>query len=313
MKIKDTTINIIKGDITELVIDAIVNPSSYELKMADGLAAVIKKKGGEEIEIDAMAKGPIRVGDAVSTHAGKLKANHIIHTVTVTSDRKTDDEILRRSIVSALKRADELEIHSLAFPALGCGTGGFPVLGAGKIMVQEIVKFLKNPDRQLKQITFCLFDEQTFDVFDQGVRGYIHHLQAVLGPGPYVTVDVIIEMSHGIVLIERSNPPYGWALPGGFVDYGETLEQAAVREAKEETNLGLADLRQFHTYSDPARDPRFHTISTVFIACGKGNPRSGSDAKGLKIVPFEELPTLEYAFDHKQIIKEYLVERDFDY
>ncbi len=311
MKIKDTTINIIKGDITELTVDAIVNPANYQLSMKEGLAAVIKEKGGEEIEIDAMAKGPIKVGDAVSTHAGKLKASHIIHTVTVTSSQKTDDEILRRAIVSALKRADELEIHSMAFPALGCGVGGFPVLGAGKIMVQEIVKFLKNPDRHLKQITFCLHDEEIFDVFDQGVRGYIHHLQAVLGPGPYVTVDIIIEMPQGIVLIERSNPPYGWALPGGFVDYGETLEQAAIREAKEETNLDLADLRQFHTYSDPHRDPRFHTISTAFIAQGKGFPRSGSDAKGLQIVPYEELPTLEYAFDHKDIIKEYLVEREF--
>ena len=94
-------------------------------------------------------------------------------------------------------------------------------------------------------------------------------------------------------------------LPGGFLDYGESLETAAKREAKEETNLDLADLRQFHTYSEMGRDPRFQTISTVFIAKGKGTPQFGDDAKGLKIVPYEELSNLEYAFDHKQIIEDY--------
>ena len=102
------------------------------------------------------------------------------------------------------------------------------------------------------------------------MRGYIDHVVRKLGSGPYVTVDIIIETLQGIVLIERSNPPYGWALPGGFVDYGESLEEAAAREAKEETNLDLVDLRQFHTYSAPGRDPRFHTITTVFIAEGQG-------------------------------------------
>ena len=127
-----------------------------------------------------------------------------------------------------------------------------------------------------------------------------------------MTVDIIIECIEGIVLIERSNPPYGWALPGGFVDYGESLEKAALREAKEETNLDLVDLRQFHTYSASDRDPRFHTISTVFIAEGQGEPRAGDDAKGVKVVRYEDLLELDYAFDHKEIIEEYLVERDFD-
>ena len=149
-------------------------------------------------------------------------------------------------------------------------------------------------------------------MFDKTVRRYLHHIQEDLGPDPYVTVDIIIECEEGIILIERSNPPYGWALPGGFLDYGESLEQAAIREAKEETNLDLINLRQFHTYSEPGRDPRYQTISTVFIAEGQGIPRSGDDAKGLKIVRYEDLPELDYAFDHKEIIKEYLVERDLD-
>ncbi|HQP10419.1 MAG TPA: NUDIX hydrolase [Candidatus Omnitrophota bacterium] len=126
-----------------------------------------------------------------------------------------------------------------------------------------------------------------------------------------MTVDIIIELSQGIILIERSNPPYGWALPGGFLDRAESLEQAAIRETKEETNLNLVNLRQFHTYSQPGRDPRFHTVSTVFIAEGQGEPRAGDDAKNLKIVRYEDLPELDYAFDHKMIIKEYLIERNF--
>ena len=92
---------------------------------------------------------------------------------------------------------------------------------------------------------------------------------------PIPTVDIIIEIEpKGIVLIKRKNPPYGWAIPGGFVDYGESLEKAAVREAKEETNLRVEIIKQFHTYSDPKRDPRHHSISTVYIAKAKGDSQS---------------------------------------
>lgn len=130
-----------------------------------------------------------------------------------------------------------------------------------------------------------------------------------MGWGPYVTTDIIIEVEGGIVIIERTNPPFGWALPGGFVDRGESLETAARREAKEETDLDLVDLQQFHTYSDPLRDPRFYTVTTVFIAKGVGVPRAGDDARGLKVVPFTQLRSLAYAFDHDQIIDAYLRSR----
>ena len=89
---------------------------------------------------------------------------------------------------------------------------------------------------------------------------------------PLLTVDIIIEMDDRIILIERRNPPRGWALPGGFVDYGESLETAAIREAKEETSLDIFIKEQFHTYSDPGRDPRHHTVSTVYIAGASGTP-----------------------------------------
>lgn len=120
---------------------------------------------------------------------------------------------------------------------------------------------------------------------------------------PLPTVDIIIEVEGGIVLIERQNPPFGWALPGGFVDYGESLEDAAQREALEETGLKVKLLGQLHTYSDPQRDQRFHSISTVFIATAKGSPQAGDDARRAKIFRREDLPPL--AFDHGKILDDY--------
>ncbi|MBN1496018.1 MAG: NUDIX hydrolase [Spirochaetes bacterium] len=126
---------------------------------------------------------------------------------------------------------------------------------------------------------------------------------------PVPTVDIIIEIDDGtpgkkIVLIKRRNPPHGWAIPGGFVDYGETLEAAAVREAAEETSLPVRLVRQFHTYSDPARDPRSHTISTVFIAAARGIPAAADDAAEARVFSIDALPE-PMAFDHALILRDY--------
>jgi 8-oxo-dGTP diphosphatase len=125
---------------------------------------------------------------------------------------------------------------------------------------------------------------------------------------PTPTVDIIIEMidrpHRPIVLIERLNPPYGWALPGGFVDYGESVEAAAQREAQEETGLSIQLIEQFHVYSDPSRDPRQHTISVVFIATAQGEPQAGDDAKNIKLFEFWCVP-VNLCFDHDRILREY--------
>jgi 8-oxo-dGTP diphosphatase len=121
---------------------------------------------------------------------------------------------------------------------------------------------------------------------------------------PFPTVDILIEYQGGIVLIRRRNPPYGWAIPGGFVDYGESLEYAAVREAKEETGLEAELVRQFHAYSAPGRDPRVHTISVVFIATGKGNLKAADDAADAAVFSKDNLPR-EIAFDHREILEDY--------
>jgi 8-oxo-dGTP diphosphatase len=135
---------------------------------------------------------------------------------------------------------------------------------------------------------------------------------------PVPTVDIIIELEDGaidyerenkrIVLIYRKNHPVGWALPGGFVDYGETLESAAIREALEETSLRVDLIRQFHTYSDPERDPRQHTITTVYIARAEGIPRGADDAKRAEVFELSELPE-NIVFDHALILDDFKNER----
>ncbi len=125
---------------------------------------------------------------------------------------------------------------------------------------------------------------------------------------PVVTVDAIIETAGGIVLIKRKNPPAGWAIPGGFVDYGETLEEAVCREMEEETGLNVNLSRQFHTYSDPQRDPRHHTISTIFIATASGKPNAGDDAKEARVFTKDNLPE-DIAFDHRQILEDYFTKK----
>ncbi len=121
---------------------------------------------------------------------------------------------------------------------------------------------------------------------------------------PAPTVDTIIEVSGGVVLIRRRYPPPGWALPGGFVEYGETLATAAIREAREETGLSVELRELFNVYSDPARDPRRHTISTVYIADASGIPVGGDDAAEARIFTEDCLPP-DLAFDHGRILADY--------
>jgi 8-oxo-dGTP diphosphatase len=121
---------------------------------------------------------------------------------------------------------------------------------------------------------------------------------------PLITVDLIVEIENRIVLIKRVNPPYGWALPGGFVDYGESLENAAIREAMEEINLKIMLKEQFHTYSDPNRDPRHHTVTTVYIAEANGFPKAGDDAGKAELFTKDMIPS-PMTFDHGKIIEDY--------
>lgn len=119
---------------------------------------------------------------------------------------------------------------------------------------------------------------------------------------PAPTVDAVVLLPDDrVVLIRRKNPPHGWAIPGGFVDEGERLDVAAAREASEETGLQVTLLEQFHSYSDPARDPRRHTISTVYLARASGQPRGGDDAAEARAFSWDALPD-PIVFDHREIL-----------
>jgi 8-oxo-dGTP diphosphatase len=121
---------------------------------------------------------------------------------------------------------------------------------------------------------------------------------------PFLTADIIIRYGDGIVLIERKNDPPGWALPGGFVEIGESVGEAASREAKEETSLNVTLTEQFHVYSRPGRDPRFHTATVVFIGEGTGTLKGEDDAKQARVFREEDLPD-SIAFDHGEILADY--------
>jgi len=122
---------------------------------------------------------------------------------------------------------------------------------------------------------------------------------------PVPTVDLIIRIGDGIVLIRRKNPPHGWALPGGFMDVGETAEAAARREAKEETGLDVTLETLLYVYSDPARDPRRHTITVAFVARAEGEPVGMDDAAEARVFALDALP-LPLVFDHGRILADFI-------
>jgi len=126
---------------------------------------------------------------------------------------------------------------------------------------------------------------------------------------PFPTVDVIIRYKNGIVLINRKNPPYGWAIPGGFMEYGESAEFCGKREMEEETNLSLEELELFTVRSQPDRDPRFHTVTVVYTANGIGELKAGDDAADAKVFALDDLPE-EIAFDHREVLMLYKEKTD---
>jgi O-acetyl-ADP-ribose deacetylase (regulator of RNase III) len=157
-------IKLIQGDITEQEVDAIVNPANNHLWMGVGVAGAIKRKGGIEIEKEAMSKGPIPVGEAVVTGAGSLKAKYVIHAAVMGQDLKTSEEHIRNATLNSLKRAEELKIKSIAFPAFGTGVGGFPVEECARIMLDAVGDF-SGEAQFVKQVQFVLFDKKSYDIW----------------------------------------------------------------------------------------------------------------------------------------------------
>jgi O-acetyl-ADP-ribose deacetylase len=154
------------GDITQLDCDALVNAANNHFWMGGGVAGALKRAGGGEIEAEAMKKGPVPVGEAVYTRAGKLKARYIIHAAVMGQDLETDAEKIRQATRNSLLRADELGLHTIAFPALGTGVGGFPLEECARIMVREVRRHASGKTR-LEKVVFILFQAPAAEIFRQ--------------------------------------------------------------------------------------------------------------------------------------------------
>ncbi len=154
------------GDITRLELDALVNAANNHLWMGGGVAGAIRRAGGEEIETEAVSKGPVAVGQAVATGAGRLKAKYVIHAAVMGQDLTTNADKIRRATRNSLVKADELGIESLAFPALGTGVGGFPVDECARIMIAEVLGYSARKSG-LKRVVFALLDERSYRIFRQ--------------------------------------------------------------------------------------------------------------------------------------------------
>lgn len=256
--------------------------------------------------------GTVKADAVVVMDGGRTegrKRKRILFRAADTRGRVTEKS-LRQACLQSFSRAEREGTGSLAFAVGNAGAGDFPFIGLAKIMAQETLRYFRRQHSTcLRRVYFCIPDRKQCSAFKKNLLGYIRHVIEDLGRGPYVAVDAVVELPEGIVLIERSNPPYGWALPGGFVDEGESVEHAIRREIREETALRLTDFQQMHVYSDPRRDPRFHTVTVLFVGKGKGRPKAGDDAKGLRVIAYKDLLKQKYAFDHHSVIRDYLAWR----
>jgi len=169
-RIGAVTVRAVAGDICDREVDAIVNAANDRLWMGGGVAGAIKRRGGQEIEQEAVVKGPIAIGESVVTGGGRLKAKHVIHAAVMGADLATNAGYIRRATLSALARAKELGVRSIAFPALGTGVGGFPIPECARIMLDATAEHVST-GTTLETIEFVLFGEQAYRAFAQEVRG----------------------------------------------------------------------------------------------------------------------------------------------
>ena len=171
-KIKDTEIQLIKGDITEMSVDAIVNAANAQLVLGGGVAGAIRKKGGPDIQRECDAIGGTFVGGAVLTTAGNLKAKHVIHAVGPRMGEGDEDDKLVNATRNSLLLADEHGLQSVAFPAISTGIFGFPVDRCAELMLKASADYVKKEDTHLQHILFCLWSDDIFDIFRTALEKY---------------------------------------------------------------------------------------------------------------------------------------------
>jgi O-acetyl-ADP-ribose deacetylase (regulator of RNase III) len=167
------TVTVVEGDITARAVDAIVNAANNAFWMGSGVAGAIKSKGGQQIEREAVAQGPVAPGESVVTCAGALPARHVIHAAVMGQDLQTDADLIARATSSALARAAERGLGSIAFPALGTGVGGFPLRECARVMA-EAVRAHAQTSTSVRLVEFVLFGQRAFAEFSAGLDRYTH-------------------------------------------------------------------------------------------------------------------------------------------
>jgi O-acetyl-ADP-ribose deacetylase len=169
-QMRNTTLEVVQGDITDCAVDAIVNAANNHLWMGAGVAGAIKRKGGQMIEAEAVRQGPIAVGEAIVTGGGALKARYVIHAAAMGQDLITNADHIHQATMHSLQRATELGVESMAFPALGTGVGSFPIHEAARVMIEATCAYLRIPPHNLlKRIVFVLFTPETLQAFEQAL------------------------------------------------------------------------------------------------------------------------------------------------
>ncbi len=167
--INNKVLALLKGDITEIEADAIVNPANKDLILGAGVAGAIRKKGGPEIQAECDRIGGTFVGGAVITTGGKLKAKHVIHAVGPRMGEGDEDNKLRNATLNSLKVADENNLKNIVFPAISTGIFGFPKDRCAKIMLSTVIDYLKS-DTGLEKVMFCLYDDDTYNIFEKTLK-----------------------------------------------------------------------------------------------------------------------------------------------
>jgi len=168
-RVDSITVRLIEGDICERAVDAVVNAANNELWMGAGVAGAIKRRGGEAIEREAVAKGPLRIGDAVETSAGGLKSRYVIHAAVMGQDLVTTADYVREATSSALRRARALGLKSIAFPALGTGVGGFPLAECARTMYRAVAAHARE-ETSLSTVEFVLFGREAYNAFARALE-----------------------------------------------------------------------------------------------------------------------------------------------
>ncbi len=171
LKFGGIEVKVVRGDLTKQEVDGIVNAANNRLMMGGGVAGAIRRKGGPEIQKECDEKGPIEIGEAAVTGAGDLPARHVIHAATMGMDFRTNGEIIRRAAGSALRAAAEAGMKSVAFPALGCGVGGFPEAECARILLEEIEAHSKGTT-PLREVRLVLWGESAYRTFVGVAEGW---------------------------------------------------------------------------------------------------------------------------------------------